>query len=66
MAAGTLVAHVTVTDLDSGSQGHVECKLEGDDDVTASSFHLQRYQPDHDHFRQAYIHCVPKTSTFFE
>jgi len=45
---------MTVTDLDSGSQGHVECRLESDDDVTANSFSLQRYQPDADHFRSVY------------
>jgi len=45
------VAHMTVTDLDSGSQGHVECRLESDDDVTRNSFSLDRDQPDSDHFR---------------
>jgi len=50
-AAGTLVAHITVTDLDSGPQGHVECRLESDDDDTRNSFSLHRYQPDSDHFR---------------
>jgi len=50
-AAGALVAHMTVTDLDSGSQKHVECRLDSDDDDTRSSFSLHRYQPDSDHFR---------------
>jgi len=45
------VAHMTVTDLDSGSQGHVECRLESDDDDTRNSFSLHRYQSDSDHFR---------------
>jgi len=42
---------MTVTDLDSGSQGRVECRLESDDDVTRNSFSLHRYQSDSDHFR---------------
>jgi len=51
VAAGALVAHMTVTDLDSASQGQVECRLESDDEVTRTSFSLHRYQPGDDHFR---------------
>jgi len=51
IAAGALVAHMTVSDLDSGSQGHVECRLESNDEVTMNSFSLHRYQPRSDHFR---------------
>ena len=51
IAAGALVAHMTVSDLDSGSQGQVECRLESDDEVVRNSFSLHRYQPDNDHFR---------------
>jgi len=45
------VAHMTVSDLDSGSQGQVECKLESEDEVTRNSFSLHRYEKDTDHFR---------------
>jgi len=57
-AAGALVAHLTVSDLDSGSQGHVECRLETDDHVTGSSFSLHRDQPNLEHFRSVVLLSV--------